>query len=434
MTLKTKLLAFLAALHVAVAILLFLLYPDKVALLIAAEVFLVGSFLLGWRWLNRISESLYMADTGAELIGEADFNTKFVEVGQPEVDKLARIYNGMIDQLRDERIQQEEQNLFLHKVVDQSPSGIAIFDTEGKVDRINPAAERMLGVENSEASGKSLRETGGFLGDAIDKLSKDDAQIVTPQAGIKLRVQKAAFMDRGAPRTFVMMEELTEEIRRSEKDAYEKLIRMLSHEANNSLAAIRSLLESARNYTPQIGEKDRADFSTVLDVSIERSEHLETFMKRYSEVVRIPDPKIHPTDLVDLLHQVERFLHAECDRREIDWRWDLRVDTCVIDMDRGQMEHVLLNLLKNGMEAIDKGGTITVRLRLVDERAQLTLEDTGPGFEPAVRERLFTPFFSSKKGGQGVGLTLAAEILRNHNFRYTLQSEPSQPTSFLIWF
>ncbi len=434
MKLKTKLLVFLAALHVLIAVLLFLLYPGNAAVIIAGEVVLAGSFLLGWRWLNRISEPLHLADMGAELIGEADFTTKFVEVGQPEVDKLVRTYNGMIDRCRDERIRLEEQNLFLHQVVDQSPSGIVIFDVEGNVDRINPAAERMLEVDHADAAGKSLAGLGGSLAKAMEELSMDGARIVTPQAGIKLRIQKSKFIDRGAPRTFVMMEELTDEIRRSERDAYEKLIRMLSHEANNSLAAIRSLLQSARTYRPQIGQEDRADFSTALDISIERSEHLEAFMRRYAEVVRIPVPQKRPADLVELLRQVERFLHAECKRRSIDWQWDLGADSCVIDLDRDQMEHVLLNVLKNAMEAIGERGTIAIRLNVDEGQTELVVEDTGSGIEPAVREKLFTPFFSSKEGGQGVGLTLAAEILRNHGFRYSLQSEAGKPTRFLIWF
>ena len=157
-------------------------------------------------------------------------------------------------------------------------------------------------------------------------------------------------------------------------------------------------------------------------------------MRRYAEVVRIPVPQKRPADLVELLRQVERFLHAECKRRSIDWQWDLGADSCVIDLDRDQMEHVLLNVLKNAMEAIGERGTIAIRLNVDEGQTDLVVEDTGSGIEPAVREKLFTPFFSSKEGGQGVGLTLAAEILRNHGFRYSLQSEAGKPTRFLIWF
>ena len=357
----------------------------------------------------------------------------FVEVGQREVDRLVRIYNSMIDRFRDERVRLEEQNLFLHQVVDQSPSGIAIFDVDGNIDRINPAAEQMLGVGRTDAAGKSLAEVGGSLAGAMEQLAMDGARIVAPQAGTKLRIRKSKFVDRGAPRTFVTMEELTDEIRRSERDAYEKLIRTLSHEANNSLAAIRSLLESARTYGPQVGERDRPDFSTALDISIERSQHLENFMKRYAEVVRIPVPQKRPADLVELLRQVERFLHAECRRRSIDWEWDLGAGSCLVDLDRDQMEQVLLNILKNAVEAIGESGTISVRLSL-NGGTELAIEDNGSGIDPALREKLFTPFFSSKEGGQGVGLTLAAEVLRSHGFRYTLESEPGKPTRFLIWF
>ncbi|MCY3759630.1 MAG: ATP-binding protein, partial [Gemmatimonadetes bacterium] len=90
-------------------------------------------------------------------------------------------------------------------------------------------------------------------------------------------------------------------------------------------------------------------------------------------------------------------------------------------------------ILKNAVEAIGESGTISVRISL-NGRIELAVEDTGSGIDPAVREKLFTPFFSTKEGGQGVGLTLAAEVLRNHGFHYTLESEPGKPTRFLIWF
>jgi signal transduction histidine kinase len=241
-------------------------------------------------------------------------------------------------------------------------------------------------------------------------------------------------MDRGFPRPFLILEELTEELRRSERAAYEKLIRMMSHEVNNSLGAATSLLQSCLNYSSQIREADRADFESALRVATGRAERLGAFMKELADVVRIPAPNLQPCDVRGLLEGIEAVFRAELARRRIVWQWREDAPLPAIAMDHVQMEQVFVNVLKNAMEAIGEDGTITVRMLGGRSRPRVVIEDSGPGIPPEVRASLFTPFFTTKQDGQGIGLTVVQEILAHHGFECALDSVPGSPTRFTLAF
>jgi two-component system, NtrC family, nitrogen regulation sensor histidine kinase NtrY len=433
-SLRTKLVLYIVALHGVFAALTLALLRHNAWALVGMEAGFLLSLGLGIRWVRQLFVPLNLVATGAEIIGEADFTSKFVEVGQPEMDQLVRVYNRMIDQLREERLRLQEQHYFLHRVLEASPAGIITFDLDGCVDRVNPSAARMLGVEAAALTGTPLSAAASDFGRGVGALEVGASRVLPLGDGRQVKVQMAQFMDRGFPRSFAMMQELTEELRLSERAAYEKVIRLLSHEVNNSVAAIRSLLESALDYVPQLESDDREDFHTALTVSVERARHLDAFMGRFADVIRLPDPVKRPADLVALLQHVERLMQVECQRRRIRWSWEMPEILGAIEMDPDQLEQVLVNIVKNAMEAIGEDGLIAVALSTGQHRPVLIIEDTGAGILPEARRQLFTPFYSSKPNGQGIGLTLTAEILARHGFRFSLDSSPGRPTRFTIWF
>jgi two-component system nitrogen regulation sensor histidine kinase NtrY len=127
-------------------------------------------------------------------------------------------------------------------------------------------------------------------------------------------------------------------------------------------------------------------------------------------------------------------MRSACAERQVQWRWDIQDRPPPIAMDRIQMEQVLVNVVKNALEAIGQDGTVTVRVGRRAGRPWLAVEDTGPGLTPEARRQLFTPFFTTKEQGQGIGLTLVQQILSQHRFDYTLDSPAGGPTRFTILF
>ena len=432
MSLRLKLILYLLGIHLVFAGVSGYLLIDEKPWLLALEVFFLLSFVAGARLIHHLRVPLDLIGTGAELIGERDFTSKFMEVGQPEMDRLVGVYNRMIDQLREERTRLEEQHYFMDRILAAAPSGILTLDFDGRIALANPAAGRLLGLAEDEAAGRGLDELGTAFGRSLEALDVGGSEVL-PVQGRRVRCRKSQFIDQGFPRAFILMEELTEELRLSEKEAYEKVIRLLSHEVNNSTGAVNSLLHSCLNYKDQLREADRGDFENALRVASGRIDHLSAFMRSYAEVVRLPAPRPRPVDLEALLRGIGLLMRAECEERGIEWDWDVREALAPVAMDEGQMEQVFVNILRNAVEAIGEDGRITIRLG-VEDRPFAVIEDTGTGIDPEVAESLFTPFFSTRENRRGLGLTLVQEILGRHGFTFSLESPAGGPTRFSIRF
>jgi len=402
--------------------------------LMGAEVLFLASLAVGGHLLSALFRPLALVQGSARLLAEGDFSTRFRPVGQPEVDELIQVYNRMADGLREERIRQQEQQNFLRQVLAGSPSGIVTLDLQERIDYANPAALRLLHAEAAQAVGLRLSDLPSSLADAANGLSLGQSLVVGASGGRRVRCVAGSFVDRGFPRRFVLLEEMTEDLRRYERLAYEKLIRMLSHEVNNSAGAAGSLLHSCLNYAPQLRTGDREDFENALRVVITRTEHLSSFMKGFADVVRLPPPRRAPSDLREVLEGIVSLWQPAAEARGIEWRWELEGTPAPISLDRAQIEQVFVNLLKNAIEAVGHDGRITLRLGQKGGRPTLEVEDSGPGLSREARDHLFTPFFTTKPGGQGLGLTLAREVLAQHGFEYSLESPPGGPTRFSIAF
>ena len=427
--------------HAVLAAISFLVLRENPLWLLVVEVLFVLSVVLGGLLVRAFFVPLDLIRTGAELIGERDFTSQFRKVGQPEMDSLIKIYNQMISRLREERLKLQEQHYLSGSHPHASPAGIATLDFDGRVSDLNPAAERLLQVTQDEANGKELAALDS-LGATLAGLPVGGSEVLALQGGRRLKVSRAEFFDRGFSRSFLLLEELTEELRASEKAAYGKLIRMMSHEINNSVGAVGSLLDSFRGYGGQLGAEDRDDFLQAITVAITRLENLQTFMNGFAEVVRLPPPDRRPTDVKRLVDEILLLLRPELERRRIRVDWETSEAIPPVELDRNQIEQVLVNILKNALESMGEDGVIRLRLGFEGGRngswsrgrPYLSVQDTGPGIPEDVRPLLFTPFFSTKKNSRGLGLTLVQEILSAHAFEFSLGPGEGGGAEFRVEF
>jgi len=433
-SLRLKFIFYLILIHLLFAgVAIYLISKNRVWLLAVEAVFIV-SLYAGLRLIRQLFNTIELINTGAQFIQDSDFTSRFSEVGQRELDHLIKVYNRMADHLREERTRMQEQDYFLDRVLTASPSGIVTLDFDGRVTTVNPAAERMLQQSAVELIGGKLSELKTPFARALDGLKPGEARIMPQTGRRRVRCQRSQFLDRGFTRDFILMEELTEELRLVEKTAYEKVIRLMSHEVNNSVGSANSLLHSLAHYSGQLRAEDRPDFETALGVAIGRTDHLNAFMRNFADVFRLAPPNLQPSDVGKLVEGVMFLFKVECARRRIDLRFETEDTPALAHMDRSQMEQVLVNVLKNATEAIGENGRITVRIGKRTGKNFVVIEDTGCGILPSAHANLFTPFFSTKGDGQGIGLTLAQEILDAHGFEFSLESLPGGPTQFTIWF
>jgi two-component system nitrogen regulation sensor histidine kinase NtrY len=436
-TLRLKFLIYLVALHVVFAGCAVWFLRERRIWLLAVEVFFVISLAVGAYLLRAYFGPLALIKSGAQYLREGEFTTRFTPTGQRDMDQLVHVYNRMVDRLREERIRNEEQEQLLRKVMSESPGGVITLDVNGRVDTVNPAAEALLNVRADAMVGRPLGDLDTSFAHQLARIPRDASRLLTVRGRRRVRCQAATFMDRGFPRRFLLLDELTDELHRTEKHAYEKLIRMMSHEVNNTSGAVQSLLQSCLVYARQLADGDREDFARALEVAIQRTAHLDEFMRGFASVVRLPRPRLQPSNPWDIAAQVGLLFRDRCKAGKITWREEIEPDLPRVDCDPVQLEQVLVNVVKNAVEAIQTGGKpgeIVVRGGRQRRRGFLSVTDSGPGISPEVQAQLFTPFYTTREKGQGIGLTMVQEILLAHGFDFTLDNCDGGGAEFVIVF
>jgi two-component system, NtrC family, nitrogen regulation sensor histidine kinase NtrY len=365
------------------------------------------------------------------LLKEGEFSITMVKTGNKEVDNIIDIYNSMILRLREERLTVREKNHFLDLLIESSPLGILVLDFDERILSINYAGMRCLGISQPGFEGKTLPELQGSLATELGKISFGEKKLVMPADGKKYLCRKLFFMDHGFRHPFYIIEEFTQEIRLAEREAYGKLIRMMAHEVNNTIGSVNSIMSSVQSNPGSFVEAEREDIVRILGVAIQRNYQMNKFMQNFSNVVKLPAPEKEKMNLNESVRNVLESYSAELKGKGISLRTDLDISEPAIYADRSQMEQVFLNILKNSKEAVGDLGHITVATLVNPIR--IIFEDDGPGLSEAASEKLFTPFFSTKPGGQGIGLTLVQEILSNHGFSFSLKNKPGIGTIFVIY-
>ncbi len=433
MRLRRKFLIFAVLIHAIFILLSILLLSYNKYLFIAAELLILISLAISSYLYRSFLRPLNLIATGVESIKDQDFSTKFVNTGQDELDQLVAVYNQMIDQLRQERVRQQEQHYFLQRLIEATPIAVIILDLDNHVEMLNSAARALLSISTDVSAGVALNELSAPLGPLLQELRDGETQTVTVSGTQTYKCLKSHFLDRGFQRSFILIEELTKEIIATQKRAYEKIIRMMSHEINNSVGAVNSILESSSSYLKQLPPEESEEFGNAIQVAIGRNRSLNRFMSRLADVVRIPPPVRERRDLHEILRSVQLLMSQQCEGHDIRWIWGLSDDPFVVNVDSQQMEQVLLNVIRNSIEAIGTDGTITVRTSITRGR-MLSIIDSGKGISPEERPHLFTPFYSTKRDGQGIGLTVIREILINHGFSFNLEPVASGGTEFWIRF
>ena len=204
-------------------------------------------------------------------------------------------------------------------------------------------------------------------------------------------------------------------------------MRVMSHEVNNSVTASNSLLQSCLTYARRTVDGSRRDFEQAIGIVIQRTAELNRFMRRFADVFRLPAPVQQPERVVPLLEGHRPAARAPGRGLRPSRGGGTSTRDLTVPMDRGQMEQAFLNVLQNAVEAIGAPARMTIRLAARGGRPTVMVEDSGPGMAPEAQANLFTPFFSTKPHGQGIGLTLVREILAGHGFDYSLERQPGSP-------
>ena len=380
---------------------------------------------------RKVIKPLNSIAGGMDLLQAQDFSSRLAPVGQREADRIVQVFNRMMDQLKEERLRLREQNHFLDLLISVSPMGVMILTLDEKISMTNKAALEFMDEGPEEnLIGKGMDELNGTLAEELKRLAKGATETIRLSNSRIYRCSRLSFIDRGFAHPFYLIESLTSDVMKAEKKAYEKVIRMIAHEVNNSVAGIASTLDTVNDALQTID--DTEDLQEVMKVCIERSFSMSRFITNFADGVKIPEPQLEEVSLNDRVFACKRFMENVCQSRDIDLQMNLCEENPTVSIDTSLFEQVLINIIKNAAESIGEKGCITIRTSA--SPLMLEIGDTGQGISKETETMLFTPFFSTKPNGQGIGLIFIREVLMKHNCNFSLRTYPDGITRFRICF
>ncbi|WP_133499313.1 sensor histidine kinase [Cognatilysobacter terrigena] len=341
---------------------------------------------------------------------DGDFSFGIQWDGDDELRELVDSHNALGDVLREQRVALVQRELLLDTMVQNTPVSMVLVGPSGHVVHANLAARRMLG-DGKRLEGRmfgdllidapeALRDAFDRGGDAMFTVGDDDDEDV-------YHLSRRHFRLNGRRHELVLLRQLTAELRRQEVQTWKKVIRVISHELNNSLAPIASLAHSGAELVRR-GQYDR--LPTALSTIEERARHLEGFIRDYARFAKLPAPRAEPVEWSRFLAQ----LHAQ-----VPFKGETDVEG-VVRIDLAQMEQALLNLLKNAHESGSSHEDVELVLRRLPDAWRIDVLDRGQGMNEAVLANALLPFYSTKRNGTGLGLALVREIAEAHGGRVSL--------------
>jgi signal transduction histidine kinase len=356
-------------------------------------------------------------------------------------EDLGETFERVMDRFREISTRRQENLHYLRSIVQHVPIGVLAFDGNGRVDSLNSTAKSLLDVP-------ALRHLDDLAGPSpelharIRALKPGRRDLVTVARGgqlMQLSLRATGLRRRGDAITIVSVQNIGPELNEKEMEAWRNLIRVLTHEIKNSLTPIASLAASVEQAIAGGGAASAADPQTrdALQIIQKRSEGLLEFVDAYRDLTHVPEPEYEPVAVADLFARVERLIAPQLVGREVSLRTSVRPETIELTADPRLIEQVLINLLLNAVQAGEEteGGAIRLEARIgADGRPLLRVTDRGPGIEAESLEKIFVPFYSTRKNGSGIGLSLSRQIMRMHRGDLTVRSEPGVETTFTLRF
>lgn len=382
---------------------------------------------------RKIVKPMNTIGSGMELLREQDFSSRLSMVGQYEADRIVNVFNRMMEQLKNERLRLREQNHFMDLLIQASPMGVVILSLDDEISQMNPMALKVFGVRLEDVLGKKLNQLGSPLTEQLVAIPRGQTSVIRLNDANIYRCVHSTFIDRGFKHSFYLIEQMTDEVMKAEKRAYEKVIRMIAHEVNNTTAGIISTLDTMEQALSE--EEDMEDICEVMHVCTDRCFSMSRFITRFADVVKIPEPYLAPVKLNELVASCKRFMEGMCNDRHVKLILECDPKVGTVKVDTSLFEQALVNIIKNAVESIETN-TANQGEVIVKTSCPTCIEviDNGAGISKEVEAKLFSPFFSTKPNGQGIGLVFIREVLSRHGCTFSLHTYSDGLTRFRILF
>jgi nitrogen fixation/metabolism regulation signal transduction histidine kinase len=389
------------------------------------------------RKLTRFLESVRYSDF---IMGFASDN----KLGKSFKD-LNIAFNEVLEAFRKARSEKEEHWQYLNTVVQQVRTGLLSFDSEGEIQLINTNARRYMGVQTINNI-HELKESNVKLYEALMDVISGKGALYKGANELYLAIHSTELRIRGSIVKLLTLQNIQPELQRQEVEAWQNLTRVLRHEIMNSITPISSLTSTLkdilyhdldkRDGVYEMKTESAEDLREGLQTIENRSKGLIKFIDAYREYTSLPPPKIKTVRMKDLIEKVSMFLKPEMKKAGVDFHYEFSSEYLTIQADVEMIEQVLINLLKNALEAVQQSENATVQLvgRYDENHVKIEVTDNGPGIIPEAMDHIFVPFYTTKKSGSGIGLSLSRQIMQLHNGTLSATSTPNIQTTFTLHF
>ncbi len=374
----------------------------------------VGASWLGGAWAlrRRLAFPLQTLTNILAAFREGDYSLRARGArSRGMAGDLMRELNSLGDQLLNARRQETGVSVLLEAVMDSVETALFTFDDADRLSLVNPAGADLLAGRPADLLGRSAKTLG--LDDCLGGPAARVLERSFPgRAGRRWDLKRSQFRSGGRPHRLLVLHDVSSALRQEERIAWQRLIRVLGHELNNSLGPIESIAESLEGMATDAGHP--TDLGAGLRVIRDRAAALNRFMAGYARLARLPSLVLRPLEIGDLIQHVA----------VLEPRLPVKVDPgppLALSADRAQLEQALINLVRNAADAaLETGGEVTLRWRAMVDAVEIAVIDSGPGI--AGSANLFVPFFTTKADGSGIGLALSRQIAETHGGTLTLQN------------
>ncbi len=389
------------------------------------------------RKLTRFLESVKYSDFISGFASDNKLGKSFKDLNEA--------FNEVLEAFRKARSEKEEHGQYLNTVVQQVRTGILSFDIDGNVQLINANAKRFMGI----TSIKNINELIAInpkLYHSINSVEPGKSELYKGSNELYLTVQSTELRIRGTDVKLITLQNIQPELQKQELEAWQNLTRVLRHEIMNSITPISSLTSTLREILDhdmekmgnhyELKEEGAEDLREGLSTIENRSKGLIKFIDAYREYTSLPKPKLATVRLQSLLEHVAQLMKTELKKTNINFRVECSSEYLTIQADLEMIEQVLINLLKNAIEALGETEQPTLELigRYDGTAVLIEVIDNGQGIIKEAIDHIFVPFYTTKRTGSGIGLSLSRQIMQMHNGSITVESEPEIRTVFTLRF
>ncbi len=370
------------------------------------------------------------------------------ESDDPSVKRLHKELNEAMVKLRNSRREKDSEFLFFKNIVMHVGIGLIIFKEDGKIEIFNSAARKLLKINRAE-NVNDLKVVSETLVNVFEKLKTGGRELVRLKIGeelVQLSIYAIELTLRGENVKLISIQNIQSELEEKEMEAWQNLVRVLTHEIMNSVTPISSLAgiieEELKPYVKDaenepLSKEQLSDIHLSLQTISKRSDGLIHFVKEFRSLTSIPRPRPVQINVRTLLEELSILHKRDLTDRNIQLSISVYPEDLTLSADKNMVEQVLINLLRNAIQAFDEQDTKVIEIKAsVNDKSRpvISVKDNGTGIDPEAMEKIFIPFFTTKKTGSGIGLSLSRQIMRQHQGTLTVKSTVGKGTEFFMRF